>query len=940
MANSSFGLSGFPTAPTNISSGSGGTSPISPMTVNVTSNSGFSNGDLVYLKNGDLSVVPNGAATTAAFNNTVSLPFEANGTGQISAFATPGGNIRAVTADVLSNGNIVVVFIVPNGTPTFRIVDSTNATVLGNTTVSSSFNNTTMQKITVASLKTGGFVIAWHGLNNRLSYRIYDNNGTAVTAAAQDTTFTLQASINTDVAVASTANGNWLFAGGQTGTTDYYYCIKSNTGATVLGWTAFGNTGSTNGQGLFPIAGRSLTSQFCIARRDSAGTTIFYQVLNATGGSLASSSFSPPASGGGVSVTCLDNDTFVIGYSGYYYRQLPVGNVLGSEITTVASGGGNVGFVKALSGNKIFTYYEAQLSAVGFASSANYQAWNVYDVTNTKISASTDNTLYGSSLNSGLEPLYRCAILETSTSINLYWSTASEQGAYPTTNVADGIKYARIDKTTYQIINNGSITSTLGTVNASVNTYARGGSTPNTAAFFSSSTQTVSSTIPAAISATTLVAATNAESVACTGVAITTLQDGRYALFYVITGGTAKMAIYTAAGVYSQTVTVATGASTTGNRCRIITLTNGKVVTFHWNSSSNYVITAFSTSLVQLATITNTSPSTDTTGYYNADAVPLYTDSGAYFLFGYANGITSLEYIVYSDALASSSSGTIATGVGPYYALSLASAPNGSWNAVYYASGATQYTMTGFQYLGGISYAKCTDSTSLTSTGYYGGGRAIAAGADAQYFLISPSSSQPAGRIRRVNGTSVTPVNLNGSSGNGQIQFALSRTGQGSVCCLDLVNKRLIVMASSTAAIVDNVITIDSASTSNANYFAMTPSYGQAVAVAYMQSGTNYPRFTILNGLPYTTALSLVAESSVSNPALALSPANGYYLTGVATSDCAAGGTGTVIVQGSAILSSSYPSGTTYQSFDFTNPTLFGVKGTIVGRDVTIQGST
>ena len=88
-----------------------------------------------------------------------------------------------------------------------------------------------------------------------------------------------------------------------------------------------------------------------------------------------------------------------------------------------------------------------------------------------------------------------------------------------------------------------------------------------------------------------------------------------------------------------------------------------------------------------------------------------------------------------------------------------------------------------------------------------------------------------------------------------------------------------------------------------------------------------------------TYSSSIVSGVTASTGALLPSPVNGYYLAGVSASECAAGGTGVLQINGAATLNSQYPAGTTSQSFDFNTPALdVGVRGTIAGRNMIISG--
>lgn len=114
--------------------------------------------------------------------------------------------------------------------------------------------------------------------------------------------------------------------------------------------------------------------------------------------------------------------------------------------------------------------------------------------------------------------------------------------------------------------------------------------------------------------------------------------------------------------------------------------------------------------------------------------------------------------------------------------------------------------------------------------------------------------------------------------------------------------------------------------------------YDNIYAFSYITTaGTIFLGF--LNTVAATYSTNITAGVTPSNTALVPSPANGYYLAGVSASECAAGGTGVLQVNGAATLNSQYPAGTPSQAFDFNTPALdVGVRGTIAGRNMIISG--
>jgi hypothetical protein len=114
--------------------------------------------------------------------------------------------------------------------------------------------------------------------------------------------------------------------------------------------------------------------------------------------------------------------------------------------------------------------------------------------------------------------------------------------------------------------------------------------------------------------------------------------------------------------------------------------------------------------------------------------------------------------------------------------------------------------------------------------------------------------------------------------------------------------------------------------------------YDNVCAISYITNAGTI-KVGLINTVAATYTTTTTAGVTPSAGALLPSPSNGYYLAGVSASECAAGGTGVVQINGAASLNSQYPAGTTSQAFDFNTPALdVGVRGTIAGRNVIITG--
>ena len=151
----------------------------------------------------------------------------------------------------------------------------------------------------------------------------------------------------------------------------------------------------------------------------------------------------------------------------------------------------------------------------------------------------------------------------------------------------------------------------------------------------------------------------------------------------------------------------------------------------------------------------------------------------------------------------------------------------------------------------------------------------------------------------------------------------------------------LITYNSSTNAITVSNKTLSSLTTSTyssywLNRMSVVPLFGNYFAILYAANSTQYPTVYEVNTFPLTNSQSYSAT-------LSFNPSTGYNLIGVAGSNAAANSYGSVVVNGTVPLSSSYGTSSTPKFFNY-NPTnkspsiLTGNKGYVVNRTVTLQG--
>ena len=177
----------------------------------------------------------------------------------------------------------------------------------------------------------------------------------------------------------------------------------------------------------------------------------------------------------------------------------------------------------------------------------------------------------------------------------------------------------------------------------------------------------------------------------------------------------------------------------------------------------------------------------------------------------------------------------------------------------------------------------------------------------------------------------------NAGANSGGTQFNAGITGSGLMVACNTAAASTPFYWYLGGTITTTNLNLSRYTSSNDPSLTIAGSYGNNAFICLLDANA-YPTFTLMTAGPITYPAAYTT-SSPSAP-IAVSPSNGFYFTGVALTDCPPGGTGTVVVNGSAQLNSNYPSDTTYQAFDFRTPTLFGAKGTIGGRNVSLQGNT
>jgi hypothetical protein len=941
----------------------------------------------VYYQNGDYKSSANlTAPSTVNFNFVENAAISPNQGGgyiapslsysQITSSGYLGGT-RGRYAAVLTNGNIVQVWManansLTNGyRPIFRIVNSSNTVVVSPTLISSVYYNGSYENINVAALTGGGFAVTWVNTNggtaNTVNYAIYSNTGSSVTAATQDTSFSL-GNAYSPIEITGLPNGGFAIA------------AKPNSGATYL--RAYGatgtpaytaqNTGITGSVGYtsFAIAARSDNSVF-VCDKTSAGV-FTYVLYNSSGSAIVSATtFTVDStsnfSGADASVLS-DGTTIVIAYNAvsgsYLYpfvRFLPTGNTLSAATTLVPTAnlfyqsgtGGNCIGILVLSNNNFI---------VVFSDYYNNMQYAFFNSSGTCISGSNTSGTIPQLIPGGYAQIgCHMTLIESSGYVYAYWTN----NAYSSFSIQQ--YYCKINTSTYALT---PFTSTTGgtTSLSGLPAGAQIASTvnPNSASYYStSSSSTVSSNVPSIVSGPTVVSSSN-----CDAIASCTLPNGNFVIAwrnastYVVSAY-----VYSPTGTLITSINVGTGyASSIVFSVKVASLSGGGFVVGYYApnaSSTNVSIYSSSYSLVSSSYVNNNGGFSTS---YNFDLVGLQNN---YWVIAFINGSNYSQVIVYDTAftnlfsysLSSNLNQGIALAANSWGGFALSGFGSGygyCYNYTFIPYGTANWTVCNTTATSSFSafvqnpQMACTPSGIYVMTGYYSGYPAYSAFIDVgsptvQY--TSTLTSWPTGSSS--NPTSYPMMGV-GLTGNGNLAIATSYDGANmGIAALpsNLTNSNANslpysqVGGSSTVTMFSksSYSLIPSGIVGIAAQPRITAGVGNNFILTY-RNASGYPTFLISVGTNLSYVYSVTANTTPS-ALVPIAPTPGSssnivgVFSGVAATTASAGSTGQLVINGPVLLGSSYTS-TASGGFDSTGSAVRGVRGTFNGRSVNLQGNT
>lgn len=941
----------------------------------VASTAGFSAGDWVYQMQTTAGTIPAGALPTGAFNYSGVAssinPASSTNTGNLNYVELNGGSTGGQVAAKLNNGNIVFVYCRNASATTylktayFKIVDAAGAVVVAETAVSGATVGG-KNGVSVCVLPNNNFVVCWTnqqaGGNYFVAYRIYQQTGVAVTAAfvgtvTQNATTSGYGALlkikprsdNSFVMMGYDGANVRFLAGDATGfivafnyqrtlrTNEGQYAdfeIRSDNTTHIFYSTAQGllNYDILNTSGTLTTTGSlivPIVDVFCVSciLMPSGSVNVFYYGIDSTG-------------------------CFIGGVSWNGTTATTIGRLVSFTTTTTPTITFLNSYAQGVGGN--FTLFYAHVDTAG---ALTYQTFNSSGAV---ISGSFARTV--PSISYPLGSVLQLSVFDIGSETRAYMgarqnNTAAADSTYYTGWVG-GIFYFSYNSTSYNL-------NPLSTVSYN---YGVTGSVPLGAVVQSSSTVgeaafTVSATgsYPARVAAgTNLIGKTVVSPVACIAVGGAQLQNGNFVVSYVTSGGILWLKTYTPAGVEVNAVVGATSVNTSYRTCNVAPFANGSFIVTYGSGANNLLYKIYDASLTQLfaGTITTTvqmggvaAGNCYVAAYGDCTQVVVAYITNAQKL--ELKDVTSANVVTLINTGATASNDC--TQLIPHRSNSFSvywrdSAGGGSpdyYANTWYKAGPTTFNQGG-QWT--LSY---TDYTVVQLIN----GSNTPPPANNMFYLMNNSSNSTPFRVTNtepltnvdLNLFNSFNVNLTGYSFDSSTGHAIGYTGNGAAVwattrstvtgyVVQYVNIRSLQSSNSTSTLgVGSIVTTSLGSSSSYFTICVIPNVEGSCTIIFIDNN-QYPSFfspMVQDSYVYKT---FTAGTDVSSTKLMLTPENGYSLLGVAITAASPGSTGLVQTKGTASLNASYPAGMPYTAFDFRSSLTRGVRGSVTGRTVTLEG--
>jgi hypothetical protein len=842
-------------------------------------------------------------------------------------------------AATLTNGNIVVVYAggklndSDQLNPRFTIVDSSFNTVVAETTIAS--ESVLNSQIGVAALTGGGFAVVYTNTSANIRIAVFSNTGAVVTAPFVPAGWTSTLSL---VDVEPLFNGGFVASGNQGGTvrvaTYNATGTQINANTTSIGF----NTTDTPQIAVltdnrFVILTRAGNTSAVVTGFNADCTTVgvgpTFSITNPTGS----------GSGGALSICALSNNEVVLawseGGSNFVRKYFITSNTIGAG---TGLNGGSTGYsptVTTLPGDNIAALMQTsngqtilQIISSSFA-----------NISNTTYNGISLDTLNGNRLSV-------TGILVGSTLT--YFASTVNTGT--NTGPSTPIQYYQFGNTApYAPVYRRTQTINVATAASAVSGYSRGTSTPNSAAFLAATNTTVSS-VRTTINGSNYVRAPYIARANVAFLDTCVMSNGRMIVAYSNNTTAPGFLVVDALGNVLSDIAITAPTALEVIRCTA--LNNGRLLVAFANTNQNITFQVYDENFTLLATndfvtmiggVIPNNTNTVANGSFTVSSIGTNR-----FIVGYChNSASRAAYAVFTDSLALVVTGFFTggtTGQAPQVAGNI----DGTFTTTQYTTGITNGTYAKFIQTSSNTFEEITQAT----FGWPGGTRLATTSKMSPNGVgchpIAPAQGDSARMLMIANPGQVLTVDLGSSSNYMSAAVAIGATGE--IVALKgeggTNSSSVTVIAPGTSIvsggpIIQNPTTLPSMNTTTGGAgpcICLECLYDRTYAFVYRGSSSEL-YIGLFSTANITYSATLVAGVTGSTPSLLLSPTNGYYLSGVAASDCAAGGTGVVQVNGAATLNSQYSATTTPQAFDFNTPALdVGVRGTIAGRNMIISG--
>lgn len=914
----------------------------------VVSPNGFSTGDLVYRSSSGYGVIPTGSVTSGSIQLSPS-PIDSQTfatSGNIGTHPDLGGNGFATTAAKLSNGNIVVVYV-RYGAIYFKVFDTNNNVVVAETQPFAFGVNNGYSLVAVVAF-TGGFAIWSTNASNQLSNRAFTNAGVAN-----------YATVNTGINVPTYVSNQFLYLIPRPD--NRYVVIYNDT--TINGMVAVYNstdgtaysaaTSITAGAVRVTASGAVVFSDnsFVVYTSSSGGGTNFnWYRRSATGAAVTSGTFTQ-SSQSGAQMVLLNNGNAAIYYkntsNNLCYRSFTTStNTVGSEVALITVN---------LSGSAPVNAYTipGTNTNVVFLSSGSNVPWAIYDaLTYMVVDGSTGTVSLG-----GTYPLTVLGMdsfvytnymhfVDLGTKLRAYMVTSGAILANAPGNTQGSIIYIEFDTSSFTPVNFASLSNSYSSASGvPAGAYSRSSSLPASAYFTASVNSNVLGSSPAR--GTVLLNQTVlAPHVATAGLRLFQLSTGNILAAWVVNTGAVFFKVFTPSFIEVAYVTVVTTGGAYG--LAVSEFPDGKIAIAYANSSYTVDYKVFSSAFVEIQGATPLIGINIATQPWDMCALNTSTNR---LVAVYKNGGTG-TWVVRNQAGTQIDTNTF--GIANVFSTNVNPIDNGGF-VVNWAYGGG--------YIGINNYVPSAAFNAWYNLGTMNSSGITPPSTNSQFGTrtasVTPSgtnvymATNTGGTIWvGITGTAIAAASTVNTSigtanawtnGNGWGGVATNSEGwfAGIYANVTSSSPSFMVSGQATNTGLSNTAAQFSTSTflpsvySNQSYMmaCICPLYGSYFVVGQLNA-SGYPTIAAVSAYDRSYSAQAVSGTTPVGP-VTIDPSTGFSLIGVAASDCAAGGAGQVQTKGTAVLSSSYP--TTTQTFDFTNPVTYGVKGTVSNRVITLE---